>query len=460
VTNAAGLTTVQAYDTAGRLVSVSQTATGETSRQTQYYYDAAGNLSMVQDAAGNRSYTFYDAAGRVQYSVDATGTVTEYQYNKDNQVTSQTQYNKPAITTSWFNSTTGTVTKTTLTKGTTGTDILTDAGKDRTTQYQYDNAGRLVARTDAGGNTAYTAYDGASEITQVQTGTRVTRYYYDHDGRQVGVLDALGYLTENKFDAAGRLVKTTRYYTRSSAVALTPPTWSGVTNQSPIVGLPFSYHVPSAFDPNGFALSYSVYGVLPAWLSFDPSTQMLTGTPTALGPVTITLRATNSEGSQVDTAITLTVTDNAPAWQTLANQTMAVNTAVNITLPVAVDPDGHGVTYSLTGLPGGLSFDPASRQITGTLTTAGSFTVTGKATDTYGVATTQTFTFTVTNAAPTWTTLSNWTQAVNSSVNITLPVATDPEGQALTYTISTPPPGVSFNSTTRQLSGVLTTPGS
>ena len=65
------------------------------------------------------------------------------------------------------------------------------------------------------------------------------------------------------------------------------------------------------------------------------------------------------------------------------DQAGAVGTAVN--LPVhATDTDGGTLSYSATGLPAGLSIDPARGLITGTPTTAGSWTVTVRATDSTG----------------------------------------------------------------------------
>ena len=66
-------------------------------------------------------------------------------------------------------------------------------------------------------------------------------------------------------------------------------------------------------------------------------------------------------------------------------------------LPEAEDGDGE-FTYTLTGLPGGLSFDPDTRILSGTVA-AGEYTLTYTATDEAGVQDSQTFTLTV-RAAP------------------------------------------------------------
>ncbi|MFP3542070.1 Ig-like domain-containing protein [Rhizobium sp. SIMBA_035] len=68
------------------------------------------------------------------------------------------------------------------------------------------------------------------------------------------------------------------------------------------------------------------------------------------------------------------------------------------------DVDGDVLTYSVTGLPAGLSIDPSTGLISGTLPNNASHTspyiVVVTATDPSGLSTTQTFTWTVTNPAP------------------------------------------------------------
>ena len=58
------------------------------------------------------------------------------------------------------------------------------------------------------------------------------------------------------------------------------------------------------------APTYAVEGSLPAGIAFDTATRVISGTPTAVGSGTITIRATNSAG---DADWTVAYTTSAPA---------------------------------------------------------------------------------------------------------------------------------------------------
>ena len=148
----------------------------------------------------------------------------------------------------------------------------------------------------------------------------------------------------------------------------------------------------------------------------------------------------------------------------IEDQTYPENTAITaLELPVATGGMGM-LTYTLTPVPTGLSFDAASRTLTGTPTT----TTTTTTTHTYTVTTTSgtalttslTFMITVSVAPPTLSfgseTIANQTYAVSTVIPaLALPVATGGTGP-YTYTLTPVPMGLSFDATSRMLTG---TPG-
>ncbi|MEU5261151.1 S8 family peptidase [Amycolatopsis sp. NPDC021455] len=84
----------------------------------------------------------------------------------------------------------------------------------------------------------------------------------------------------------------------------------------------------------------------------------------------------------------------APVVTNPGNRTGAVGAQVSLQLSATGGTSPY--TWSATGLPGGLSIAPSTGVISGTLTTAGGFTVTATATDDGGRAGSTSFTWTVT----------------------------------------------------------------
>ena len=129
-------------------------------------------------------------------------------------------------------------------------------------------------------------------------------------------------------------------------------------------------------------------GALPGGVAFNPTTRVISGTPTAVGTGTITITATNSEGT-ADWTIdyTATAATVAPAFadDTGDAQTWTPNTAITaITVPEATGTPTP--TYAAVDLPAGVTFDAGTRVISGTPTTEGSGTVTVTATNSAGTA--------------------------------------------------------------------------
>ena len=216
----------------------------------------------------------------------------------------------------------------------------------------------------------------------------------------------------------------------------------------------------AASDPDGNPLTYSATG-LPATLSVNAGTGLITGTLTSTSAGTYTVTATVSDGALTNSkTFTWTVThvNQAPVLTQPTSQTSAENTTIALAL-VASDPDGNPLTYSATGLPATLSVNAGTGLITGTLTytSAGTYTVTATVSD-GALTNSQTFTWTVTECEPApRCSRSRRTQTSAENATITLAVvASDPDGDTLTYSATGLPAALSVNASTGIITGTLT----
>ena len=216
-----------------------------------------------------------------------------------------------------------------------------------------------------------------------------------------------------------------------------PPSWSDQTLGAIIQGIVYSDGVSATGTAT---ITYSVYsGSLPSGLSLNSSTGAITGTTGSTGSYSFTIRATNSWG-YIEKVFSGTIY-TAPAWtdSTIAN--MIYGQAYSDTVAASGYP---AVTYSIStgALPSGIALNSSTGAITGTSTTAGSYSFTVKAENAAGNVT-QLFTDDL-YVTPAWTD--------NTLVAFTYNTAYSDEVVATgspTYTISsgTLPTGLSLNPT-------------
>jgi hypothetical protein len=164
-----------------------------------------------------------------------------------------------------------------------------------------------------------------------------------------------------------------------------------VTNpgaQTGKVGTAASLQVQASDSASGQSLTYSATG-LPAGLSINSSTGLISGTPTTAGTSSVTVTATDTTGTSGSAAFTWTINPNTVNTVTVTNpgsQTGTVGTAASLQIQASDSASGQTLTYSATGLPAGLSISSTTGLISGTPTTAGTSSVTVTATDTTGAS--------------------------------------------------------------------------
>ena len=153
------------------------------------------------------------------------------------------------------------------------------------------------------------------------------------------------------------------------------PVITSATTASGTVGSPFSYQITATNSPT----SYGATG-LPAGLSMNTGTGLISGTPTAPGTSTINLSATDASGTG---PATLTLTVNPAPAPVITSATTASGT-VGIAFSYQITAANSPTSYGATGLPSWLSVNTTSGLISGTPPAAGTSSVTLSATDAGG----------------------------------------------------------------------------
>jgi uncharacterized repeat protein (TIGR01451 family) len=216
----------------------------------------------------------------------------------------------------------------------------------------------------------------------------------------------------------------------------------------------------AASDTAGGALTFSATG-LPAGVAIDQHTGLISGKinsgDAASQPYTVTVTA--SDGAADDRqSFTWAVTAPGPVTVTrIDDQSGAEGDAVALQLQ-ASDALGAPLSYDATGLPDGLSIDPSTGLITGTLPAGaaanGPYQVTVTASD--GPAQdSQSFQWVVTAAGPvTLTGPGDQQNAEGDSVTLQM-VASSSAGGTITYGASGLPSGLAIDQHTGLISGTL-----
>jgi hypothetical protein len=272
------------------------------------------------------------------------------------------------------------------------------------------------------------------------------------NGALTGMLPSVGSDTPYSFLATAHNPqgKTTDRTFTFSVINNIPPVWTTDAGLiTALAGTTFNFPLV-ATDPNGTPLTYEhVSGTVPPGVTLDVgNSAAIYGTlPAVTEDTTYTIRVGASDGfTRVDRDFTLTSKLDTPAvWITNAGVILTqIEASYANTSVLAVDPNGNTVTYALdngTSLPGALTLY-SNGAIRGTLpaySNGSSYNFDIAASDGH-FSTGRTFTIALTqNQAPVWITNTVLADANESSQYSVTLLATDPDGDAVTYTMVNSP---------------------
>ena len=222
------------------------------------------------------------------------------------------------------------------------------------------------------------------------------------------------------------------------------------------VGVAYSQTIVATGGTTPYTWSISV-GALPPGVSLAPSTGIISGMPTTAGTYSFTAKVTDIAGGIATKALSITILA-APSITTASVPNGEVSIAYSKTLAATAGTPPYTWSISAGALPGGLSLSASTGIISGTPTTAGSFSFTVKVTDSIGGTGTKAFSLTI-QPLPTITTAS----LANGQVNIAYSQTLAGTGGTTPYTWSISagalPAGLSLGASTGIISGTPTTAG-
>ncbi|WP_131539491.1 putative Ig domain-containing protein [Pedobacter nototheniae] len=327
------------------------------------------------------------------------------------------------------------------------------------------SAGRPTFTAPAS-NAVSVCYNTSTNLSATTTAANELRWYDVVDGGTALATTAYngtfstGLLTANKtYYVAARRIGCTAESGRVPIVVTVNPAivFNTTTLSNATVGFAYTKQINAATGgtPN-YTYTLATGSTLPAGLSLS-TTGLITGTPTVANDYSFSITATDSKGCTVTTPFTLKVT--ATLVLTPGALVSGVTGTVYITQTIpAVTGGTSPYVYTATNLPPGLTFDPATRQISGTPTLKGTFTIPVTATDANGNSITSNYTLKVTDplVLPTTTLAGGITGTVYNPQII--PAATG-GSEPFTYSATGLPPGLSFDPTTRAITGTPTQAG-
>ena len=201
--------------------------------------------------------------------------------------------------------------------------------------------------------------------------------------------------------------------TLNLTIAPPPGTLTITTTSLPngTVGVPYSRPVQATGGSGTFTWTISA-GALPPNLILDPATGVISGTPTAPGTFSFTVRVADTGGQSATQPLSITITPIPPPGipPDITTTTLPAGTVNQPYNQPVVSTSGTGaLTWSIVAgaLPAGLTLNATNGEISGTPTVAGTLLFTVRAQDAAGLSDFQALSITIDPPAPPRITTNN-----------------------------------------------------
>jgi hypothetical protein len=223
------------------------------------------------------------------------------------------------------------------------------------------------------------------------------------------------------------------------------------------LGVPYAQTLTSVGGTGTLTWSLAGTSTLPSGLNLSAQGQ-ITGTPTAYGTFPLQIRVTDA-AAQLTATKSLSISISNNSVLTVTTPSPLPNGALGVAYSQTLQATGGTAPYawSATGLPAGLTLDPATGILSGTPTAGGTSTIAVTVTDAAQGTATASLSLTVGAFAITPATLPTGFVSVPYTVTLTVPGITV---ATWAVTAGALPAGLTLNSSTGVISGTPTAAGS
>jgi RHS repeat-associated protein len=220
-----GIEQSQNYDLLGRVLSMTVTD-GNSSRTLSYTYDEVGNVIEQADSLyGVTGSKQYNPMGSLASTTDPLGRTVQYVYGSNNQIPVQIiladgstftqELSAPNETTgAYYFKQVDSMGNTVITSFDRNSNVTSVSNSRGTTEYVYDDIGRILAIKDAmGRQTTYTHEiidNNYYKITKTNPLGEISYDMYDKRGNLVESKDIQGVVTSFEYDQFGRMIRINR----------------------------------------------------------------------------------------------------------------------------------------------------------------------------------------------------------------------------------------------------------
>ena len=220
-----------------------------------------------------------------------------------------------------------------------------------------------------------------------------------------------------------------------------------------------SLQIKASDSASGQNLTYAALN-LPAGLSINRSTGLISGTipgsTVVSTPLTVEVTAEDATGASGSAAFGW-ILRNRVTLTNPGTQTSNAGTAVSLQIKASDSDAGQTLTYTAVALPAGLSINPSTGLISGTIQgKAGAYGTAVTAADLTGSSGSVTFDWVVHNTV-TVTNPGTQDSLAGTAVSLQIKASDSDSGQTLTYTATGLPPGLSISPSTGLIFGTIPT---